>query len=84
MIGDNPVATRHPRILRAEEVTFEWPWLVARLETLVKACDLGDCQAIRDVLLEGVNGYRPSGEIEDLVWQQENKLISSSGEEQVK
>jgi FlaA1/EpsC-like NDP-sugar epimerase len=73
LIGDNPVATRHPRILRAEEVTFEWSWLPSRLETLTKACDENECQRIRAVLLEAVNGYQPNDQIEDVVWQQEHQ-----------
>ncbi len=78
LIGDNPAATRHPRIMRAEEVTAEWAWLSERLDTLAKACHEGNCQTILAVLSEAVNGYQQDAKAVDLVWEDEHLLSGAT------
>jgi FlaA1/EpsC-like NDP-sugar epimerase len=70
LIGDNVGATEHPMILRAYEERLPWTAVQRYLEKLLAAANGADCEEIRQVLLTGINGYKPaSDQIEDLVWQ---------------
>jgi FlaA1/EpsC-like NDP-sugar epimerase len=59
LIGDNPLPTGHPRILRAQEERFEWHVLRARLNELQAAVQTGDLQRMRALLKALVPGYQP-------------------------
>jgi FlaA1/EpsC-like NDP-sugar epimerase len=59
LIGDNPLPTSHPRILRAQEERFEWQVLQVRLGELKTAVQAGDLQRMRALLKTLVPGYRP-------------------------
>ena len=59
LIGDNPLPTSHPRILRAQEERFEWQELQARLCELQTAVQAGDLQRMRALLKTLVPGYQP-------------------------
>lgn len=59
LIGDNPLPTSHPRILRAQEERFEWQALHSRLEELQAAVQAGDLQRMRSLLKGLVPGYQP-------------------------
>lgn len=67
LIGENASGTSHPRIMRGQEVMLGWEELRGRLERLRAICAEGDCAAMRTLFRETVNGYAPSGEIEDLL-----------------
>ncbi|MGD9773189.1 polysaccharide biosynthesis protein [Diaphorobacter sp.] len=60
LIGDNPLPTAHPRILRAREEYLPWPELHALLQSLQAAARQGDEAAIRHWLARLVPGYRPA------------------------
>ena len=59
LIGDNPLPTGHPRILRAQEERFEWHVLQARLGELEAAVQSGERQRMRALLKALVPGYQP-------------------------
>lgn len=57
LIGDNPQATSHPRIMKAHETCLPWDELAAHLEVLRGAAVSGDVPAIRAVLSSCVQGF---------------------------
>ena len=57
LIGGNPSATSHPRILMAHEAALDWPTLQQHLAQLQVAVDGGDVAAIKVVLQICVQGY---------------------------
>lgn len=61
LIGNNPSPTDHPRIMMAHEEFMPWPALEAQLDTLQRAIERGDVDAIKSVLTDCVNGYVESG-----------------------
>ena len=60
LIGDNPSATQHPRIMKAHEEFLTWPELEEQLQTLRQACAAGDIERIKCVLKSCVQGYEPT------------------------
>ena len=67
LIGDNPQATQHPRIMKAHEQFLNWPELQVRLKALSLAVSANDVPAIRGLLQQLVSGYQPTGEVVDWV-----------------
>ncbi|MBV7427625.1 MULTISPECIES: nucleoside-diphosphate sugar epimerase/dehydratase [unclassified Acidovorax] len=59
LIGDNPLPTVHPRILRAREEFRPWAELQALLQSLQQAARDGDRAAMTALLGQLVPGYRP-------------------------
>ena len=68
LIGDNPEATSHQRIMKAREDFVPWVDLEDRLNALDGALCAGDVEAIRTIMAELVLGYRPSAEVVDWVF----------------
>lgn len=68
LIGSNARGTEHPRIMRAMESSLAWTELEKRLARIDDACHGFDCESVRAVLLETVDGYTPSEEIHDTLW----------------
>ena len=60
LIGDNPQATTHPRVMRASEEFLSWPLLQDRLQMLQTNLQDGNPTAIRQLLKELVAGYHPN------------------------
>jgi len=58
LIGDNPVATAHPRIMMANEDCLPWKTLHLRLHHLVEMVERRDANAVRALLIELVPEYR--------------------------
>ena len=67
LIGDNPLKTLHPRIMKANEEHLPWSNLVDRLIILEAALSANDVSLIRKIMQDLVPGYQPSGEIVDWV-----------------
>ncbi len=65
LIGDDVKATRHERIMAADESFLELNKLQDLLDQLEKACDIQNAQAIRKLLQEAPTGYMPSSSIVD-------------------
>jgi len=67
LIGDNPIATGHQRIMKAREDVLKWDELQIHLENLQSALDQQNVDLIRRILSELVSGYIPSENIVDWV-----------------
>ena len=67
LIADNPQATSHARIMRAKEDFLSWSELSRHLAALETALDANDVPAARNILEMLVSGYKPSGDVIDLV-----------------
>lgn len=74
LIGDNPLPTSHPRIMKAHEDFLPWDELQAKLSGLGLALDANDVPLIRSLLKELVPGYQPDGEVVDWVWMENAKV----------
>ncbi|MCW8905869.1 MAG: polysaccharide biosynthesis protein [Sedimenticola sp.] len=68
LIGDNPEATSHPRIMKAQDEFLPWPALEEKLDTLVIALNVNDVDLIRTLLGQLVPGYIPEKSIVDWVY----------------
>lgn len=60
LIGDNPQATAHPRIMKAREDFVAWPQLSTALVQLRQAATLNDEIMIKKILMTLVSGYVPT------------------------
>jgi FlaA1/EpsC-like NDP-sugar epimerase len=69
LIGSNVMGTGHPMIMRAQEHSLPWDQMQEILQGLLAAMGQFDVRAARDLLLRGVQEYRPSGDMVDLVWR---------------
>lgn len=74
LIGENVSGTEHPLIMRAEKVEYPWSYLREQLEQVDDACHQFDCEAVRNILLEVIDGYQPTGEICDHVWKKKHAV----------
>ena len=59
LIGNNPQATAHPRIMKAHESLAPWQQLSAELRALSTAVQQDDLAAINGLLARHVQGYSP-------------------------
>lgn len=81
LIGDNPKPTSHPRIMKANEEFIPWTELEAKLNALEMALNVNDVGVIRRMMEQLVWGYKPSGEIVDWVYmEQDAKAIAIKAE----
>ena len=84
LIGDNPIETTHPRVMRAREDSLPWDQLMVRLTALEAAMSANNVMQIRQILQGLVSGYRPADEIVDWVHLEqsqqaaEEKLVANS------
>jgi FlaA1/EpsC-like NDP-sugar epimerase len=67
LIGDDPIPTSHPRIMKAHEDFLPWSALEEQLRPLEAALHANDVGAIRAILKRVVTGYTPAEEIVDWV-----------------
>lgn len=67
LIGNDPEATDHPRIMKAHEQYLPWPRLIGDLNELSLAMQHSDVVRIRSLLQQLVTGYKPCGEVVDWV-----------------
>jgi len=67
LIGDNVSGTEHPMIMRASEEYLAWDELSQILRHLLQLAEHCDCEEIRKVLRDTVNGYQPQSDIVDWV-----------------
>lgn len=73
LIGDNPLPTHHPRIMKAHEDFLPWDQLQPRLVKLNQVLDINDVPQIRALLKDLVPGYQPDGDVVDWVWMENAK-----------
>ncbi|WP_096697329.1 nucleoside-diphosphate sugar epimerase/dehydratase [Polaromonas sp. AER18D-145] len=67
LIGDNPVPTVHPRILKAHEDFVPWEDFAIDLDKLQQAIVANDTSTLRAILLKHVSGFTPDAQDGDLV-----------------
>jgi FlaA1/EpsC-like NDP-sugar epimerase len=79
LIGDNPMATSHPRIMRAKEEFIAWDELAVKLRALEMALSVNDVGLILAMLRELVDGYSPSETIVDWVHLEQEVDVSGAG-----
>jgi FlaA1/EpsC-like NDP-sugar epimerase len=79
LIGDNPEATSHPRIMKAREEFIPWRELEAKLGALELALNGNDVGAIRQIMLSLVTNYTPSDEIVDWVYLAQESAVHTLG-----
>jgi len=79
LIGDNPKATQHARIMQAHEEFLPWPLLEEKLQALNMAVGVNDVPMIRGFLQQLVKGYAPSGEVVDWVHLANEREAKASG-----
>ena len=60
LIGDNPLATNHPRIMKAREHYLSWEQLSPILDALSTAVEVDDLGQIQGILTQCVHGYQPA------------------------
>jgi FlaA1/EpsC-like NDP-sugar epimerase len=75
LIGDNPMPTQHPRIMKAHEEFLPWPELQAQLTELMQAVETNNVPAMRAQIQRVVPGYQPDGEVVDWVWVEQAKVV---------
>jgi FlaA1/EpsC-like NDP-sugar epimerase len=68
LIGTNVSGTEHPMIMRAMEHSLPWQPLQQVLDDMAPALSRFDCAKARQLLMQTVTEYRPTGDIHDLVW----------------
>jgi FlaA1/EpsC-like NDP-sugar epimerase len=73
LIGENPVATAHPRVMKATETFLSFHELVAHLERLRGALEAQDSRAVRAILHLIVPEFSPAEEMVDWAYQKQAK-----------
>lgn len=68
LIGDNPMPTAHPRIMKAHEDYLSWHVLHEQLLALMRAVDANDVPTLRQQMKTLVPGYQPDADMVDWVW----------------
>ena len=78
LIGDNPLPTQHPRIMKARDEFLPLPALLEGLDALSDALDDNDVPLMRRLLQQLVPGYRPEGAVSD--WVHQERLAKRRGD----
>lgn len=74
LIGNDPQATAHPRIMMASEHHIPWLRLQTELDRLERIIDDGDVEAARAILCELVREFQPASGIVDWIAMEEAAL----------
>ena len=65
LIGDNVSETKHQKIMRAQEKIIPWPQLNEILSRLELLNDANECEKVRMLLLDHIDGFRPQCDNQD-------------------
>lgn len=79
LIGDNPKPTVHPRIMKAHEAFIPWAEFEAKLNALEMALNVNDVGVIRLMMQQLVTGYKPSDDIVDWVYLEQEAEAQAMG-----
>jgi FlaA1/EpsC-like NDP-sugar epimerase len=71
LIGNNPQATLHPRIMKAREAFSPWSELQPIITTLRLAAVNSDVTMIRSMLQQLVPEYKPDEKVVDWVYREQ-------------
>ncbi|MFC3182683.1 polysaccharide biosynthesis protein [Cypionkella sinensis] len=74
LIGNDPKATSHPRIMSATERRQPLDEISAALVQLAQACERNDVGRIRRIMIEQQTAYQPTSEIFDQFWTEEDTV----------
>jgi FlaA1/EpsC-like NDP-sugar epimerase len=74
LIGNNVTGTGHSMIMRAIEHSLPWATVQQVLDEMLLALNRFDCKRARELLMQTVAEYKPSGDIHDLVWSRKSAL----------
>lgn len=74
LIGTNVTGTEHSMIMRAMEHSLPWHQVQQVLDDMSLALSRFDCDKARQLLMQTVAEYRPTGELQDLVWSRKAAL----------
>lgn len=77
LIGNNVSTTQHKLILRAEEEVLGWNKINRLLVAMSQASYHEDSIAIRQLLLEGVAGFKPQCEVIDILQEHNNSTSNN-------
>lgn len=75
LIGEQVLATSHPRIMTAHEDMLSWQELEVYLKQMDEACNRFEHDKIRELLLKIPTGFQPTDGICDLVWHAKNNAL---------
>jgi FlaA1/EpsC-like NDP-sugar epimerase len=78
LIGDNPMQTQHPRILKAHDNFIAWEQLEPALNNLMDVVKNNQIPQLRHLMQELVSGYQPHSNIVDWVFLAKKNLLKSS------
>ena len=67
LIGENPIKTENPLIMRAREDMLLWDELKQILENLKEEVESGNNEKIRKILIQLVPTFKPQSEIVDIL-----------------
>ena len=68
LIGENPITTNHPRIMKARDAFLAWSDLKRELDSLVSGMDRGDVYFVRTKLTQIVNEFTPDEDVVDWIY----------------
>ena len=74
LIGTNVTGTEHSMIMRAMEHSLPWHQVQQVLDDMSLALSRFDCDRARQLLMQTVAEYKPTGDIQDLVWSRKTAL----------
>ena len=69
LIGENPIKTENPLIMRAREDMLLWDELKQILENLKEEVESGNNEKIRKILIQLVPTFKPQSEIVDVLYK---------------
>jgi len=79
LIGDNPLPTKHSRIMKAQEEFLELEVLMEYLDQLKTTIDQNNVSELKRIIKKLVPGYEPQSELVDWIYlEQKNQAASCS------
>lgn len=68
LVGNDPQATSHPRIMKGRELSLTWDDVAVFLQDIAHYSGDFDCESVRNILLRAPLGYNPNSGLDDLIW----------------
>ncbi|MEL6214409.1 MAG: nucleoside-diphosphate sugar epimerase/dehydratase, partial [Pseudomonadota bacterium] len=78
LIGNNVTGTKHPRIMRANEAHLEPDMMQGLMLTIERLAERRDYEGMRDLMVQYVEGYQPTGQVADHLYPQRVRKVSST------
>ncbi|WP_370231959.1 polysaccharide biosynthesis protein [Cognatishimia sp.] len=80
LIGNSPMQTSHSRIMRAQELSLSMSELTILLEDILNLATKRDLVQLRKLLVASSLGFRPTSEIVDVVFSEQDQTSESEAE----